>query len=333
MGHRSRFVPVGVAADLLGISHNSVRNFCKRGELEYVTTMGGHRRVSVNSINRWLGLDEEDPNRKVVYYARVSGKIQRKQGNLARQAERLERYCTNELGEAKENIIGIQDQGSGLSQTRPGFLRLINLLISGQVKILLCEDKDRLARYGVVLLQTLCEKFDVELIVTNQKQQEISEDESMVSEIISICSVFEARRCGRRGTKRTEMPLTEKVRNRVIELYHRHENEVCCLVRWFYVEPFRRKQGKARRALRMLMSCAKEKGVKLICFSSLFSLETRFNEFVSNGAKDMILDDDIEADLEWQKVLIKYGFELCPELSVSPENRSKGRSGLMYCPE
>ena len=217
MGHR--FVPVGVAADLLGISHNSVRNFCSRGELDYVSTMGRHRRVSLKSINLWLGLDEEtDSNRKVVFYARVSGKIQRKQGNLARQAERLESYCINELGEAKENIIGIQEQGSGLSETRPGYIRLLDLVISGQVRILICEDKDRLARYGVVLLQTLCHKFNVELIVTNQKQ-EISDDESMVSEIISICSVFEARRCGRRGTKRTEMPLTDEVRNRIIELH------------------------------------------------------------------------------------------------------------------
>ena len=219
MGHRSRFVPVGVAADLLGISHNSVRNFCKRGELDFVTSMGGHRRVSLKSINLWLGLDEEtDSNRKVVFYARVSGKIQRQQGNLARQAERLESYCVNELGEAKENIIGIQEQGSGLSETRPGYIRLLDLVISGQIKYLVCEDRDRLARYGVVVLENLCHKFNVELIITNQKQ-EISEDEEMTSDILSICSVFAARRHGRRGTKRTEMPLTEKVRNRIVELY------------------------------------------------------------------------------------------------------------------
>lgn len=44
------------AAKLLGVTDQTIRNMCKREDLEYHITKGGHRRISINSINEYLGL-------------------------------------------------------------------------------------------------------------------------------------------------------------------------------------------------------------------------------------------------------------------------------------
>jgi predicted site-specific integrase-resolvase len=83
--------------------------------------MGGHRRISVSSINEWMGIESDDSIRKTLIYARVSGRRQKVEGNLTRQVDRLKVYCDDVLGEAKENLLCISEQGSGLSETRTGY--------------------------------------------------------------------------------------------------------------------------------------------------------------------------------------------------------------------
>lgn len=217
----SRLVSVGRCSELLGVSPASVRRFCDRGELEFVTTPGGtHRRISLRSINRYLGFDDEGEStvRKCCTYSRVSGRQQQRDGNLERQAERLRTFCIDELGDAEENIIEIAEQGSGLSETRPGYLRLLDLVISGRIRRIVVEHRDRLARYGVVVLETLCQKFDVEIIVTN-KREDVSEDEEMTADILSLVTVYAARRHGKRGGETVRMPLSDSVKERILELH------------------------------------------------------------------------------------------------------------------
>jgi putative resolvase len=214
----SRLVSVGQAAELLGVCINTVRRMCSRGELQFTTTFGKHRRIHLSEIRRWQGFDEVDDSiRKTLIYARVSGRRQKVEGNLSRQVDRLKVYCES-LGEAKENLICISEQGSGLSETRTGYLKLLDLVIEGRIGRIVVEHRDRLARYGVVVLETLCEKFGVEILITHQKQ-DISEDEEMTLDILNLITVFSARRHGRRNGLTTTMPINDELRERIIQLH------------------------------------------------------------------------------------------------------------------
>ena len=55
---------------------------------------------------------------------------QRKEGNLTRQVERLERFAAEHF--PGEPIITIQETGSGLNHERKGFVRLIDAILDGR---------------------------------------------------------------------------------------------------------------------------------------------------------------------------------------------------------
>jgi excisionase family DNA binding protein len=216
----SRLIPVGEAAKQLSVSDQTIRNYCSDGELEFMVTAGGHRRISVASLRRYLGLDEiENEERQTVIYCRCSTSSQTKSGNLERQKERLLEYCETELN-GKENVglIVIKDTGSGLSDGRRGYIRLLNLILEGKVDRVVVEHKDRLARYGVRLFELLCERMNVELVVTNAKS-EISHEEELSADVLSILTVFSAKINGRRGGEESRMVLTDEVKTRIIQLY------------------------------------------------------------------------------------------------------------------
>ena len=113
----SRHVSISAAANLLGLSQNSVRKMTDSSELAHHRTLGGHRRISVSSINEWMGI-EEQTSRKTLIYARVSSKRQRLEGNLDRQASRLRDYCLQEFESKEENLIILKDCGSGLTDRK-----------------------------------------------------------------------------------------------------------------------------------------------------------------------------------------------------------------------
>ncbi|HXY33275.1 MAG TPA: recombinase family protein [Planctomycetaceae bacterium] len=128
------------AARLAGISVELLRYYANCGTVETERTVGGHRLVKRDSLIRALGLDidtTEDGNaataeKLTVVYARVSTDKQRKEGNLIRQTERLERFAAeNYPGQPTQTI---SETGSGLNHERKGFVRLIDLILDGRVK-------------------------------------------------------------------------------------------------------------------------------------------------------------------------------------------------------
>ena len=63
--------------------------------------------------------------------------------------------------------------------------------------------KDRLVRFGLELIQTICELKSVELEVIDNTDK--SEEEEVVEDLIQIITVFSGRLHGKRGKKTKEM--------------------------------------------------------------------------------------------------------------------------------
>jgi putative resolvase len=214
----SRLIPVGEAAKQLSVSQQTIRNYCSDGELEFMVTAGGHRRISVASLRRYLGLDETpQEERRTGIYCRCSTSSQTKDGNLERQKNRLLDYCETELN-GRENVLVIAETGSGLNENRKGYQRLIELVLAGKLERIVVERKDRIARYGTKTFALLCERMNVELIVTESKV-DISDEEEMAFDLMSLVTVYSARIHGKRGGAEKKMVLTDEVKTRILQLY------------------------------------------------------------------------------------------------------------------
>lgn len=217
---QSAWLSVSEAGTMLGVSPSTVRNMVRVGELEARRSIGGHRRVSRDSVCRWLGLDTEteSTDRGTVVYARVSQNKQKVAGNLERQVDRLSEHCQSEYG--AEPVV-IAEVGSGLKEDRAGYLRLIDLVLSGKVERVVVEHEDRIARYGVKVFRALCDRMGVELIVTATEDSEgdLSPEAEMTADILSLCTVYAARTHGRRGADHKRMEVTPEARERILALH------------------------------------------------------------------------------------------------------------------
>jgi putative resolvase len=214
----SRLIPVGEAAKQLSVSDQTIRNYCSDGELEFLVTAGGHRRISMASIRRWQGHDETpQEDRLTAIYSRCSTSTQTKEGNLERQKQRLLEYCDAEL-DGRENVLVIAETGSGLNESRKGYQRLIELVLAGKLERIVVEHRDRIARFGTTTFALLCERMNVELIVTESKV-DVSDEEEMASDLMSLVTVYSSRIHGRRGGEESRMVLTDEVKERIIQLY------------------------------------------------------------------------------------------------------------------
>src|SRR5215211_8059161 len=83
--------------------------------------------------------------KRAILYARVSTDEQARSGySLAQQLEALREYAVRESYEILEEVV---DPGqSGASLERPGMDRVRDLVATGNVSVVLAQDRDRFAR-------------------------------------------------------------------------------------------------------------------------------------------------------------------------------------------
>ena len=197
----SRFIKIGEAAKILGVSIQTLRRWETTG---YLTP---HRKSKGNT--RYYNLDEligknEFKNDLTVAYARVSSHDQKQ--DLERQAEVLAAYCTKQGW----NFQVIQDLGSGMNYQKKGLKALINLILEKKIARLVLTHKDRLLRFGAELIFTLCELKEIEVLIIN-KGDEISFEEELAQDVLEIITVFSARLYGSRSRKNKKLIDAAKV--------------------------------------------------------------------------------------------------------------------------
>lgn len=191
-------VSITEAAELLGVTPKTLREWEKAGKITAVRTEGGHRRYQVADL---MGARTEKAI--TVAYARVSSHDQKV--DLDRQKLVLESYCA-----AKGyDFEIIADLGSGMNYKKKGLVRLIKLLSSSQIDRLVITHKDRLLRFGSELIFTLCEIYGCEVIVINKPTESTfdSDDcrEDLAQDVLEIITVFSARLYGSRSHKNKQL--------------------------------------------------------------------------------------------------------------------------------
>jgi len=194
----NKLVTIGNAANLMGVSTQTLRRWEREGKLVPVErTPGGQRRYALSQL-RPATHQSKNNHRTTVAYARVSSHDQK--DDLTRQKQMLEMYCASQ-GWSFE-VIG--DLGSGMNYRKRGLKKLLEGIIDGTVGRLVLTHKDRLLRFGAELVFSICEEKGVEVIIINQGDEPTFEEE-LAQDVLEIITVFSARLYGSRSRKNKKL--------------------------------------------------------------------------------------------------------------------------------
>ena len=194
----NRFVKIGEAAKLLGVSVQALRNWEVEGKIMPSHRTPGGQRMS--DLAELLGVN--DLTYPTIAYARVSSSDQKK--DLERQHAVLEAFC-NKNGWQTEII---RDLGSGMNYNKQGLGRLLELMVHGQMSRLVITHKDRLLRFGAEIVFRICELKGIEVVIINKSKQPSFEEE-LTRDVMEIMTVFCAKLYGRRS--HTSKKMAEEI--------------------------------------------------------------------------------------------------------------------------
>ncbi len=197
----SRFIKIGKASEILGISIQTLRRWESLGTITPEKRNSGGTRYY--DLDKLLGLKNLN-NDLTIAYARVSSHDQKQ--DLIRQAQLLSNYCHSH-GWTHEVI---QDLGSGMNYYKKGLKRLLDLILEGKIRRLVLTHKDRLLRFGAELIFALCQTRQVEVVIINQGD-EVSFEEELAKDVLEIITVFSARLYGARSHKNKKLVEAAKV--------------------------------------------------------------------------------------------------------------------------
>lgn len=185
---------IGKFSKEIGVSISTLRTWDKTGYLKPAKVLdNGYRYYSDEQIDKYLNIDSDIDDRKIVLYARVSTKKQ--MDDLDRQIENLKTYAYTK-GYSFELITDI---GSGLNYKKEGLKKLIRMTCNKEVKKLIILYKDRLVRFGFELIEEVCRINDVEIEIIDNTT--VSKEQELTDDLIQIITVFANRLYGSRSKK------------------------------------------------------------------------------------------------------------------------------------
>lgn len=211
----SKLLTIEQTSRILNVSQNTLRKWDKKGiNIIPVKSVGGHRRYREDDVKKFIGENttQEKETNTVVTYSRVSSHEQKQKGDLDRQSQRISEYYAKK----KYNVYYIiKDVGSGLSDTRTGFVKLVDLVIKKKINKVIIENKDRLTRFQFNLIKTFFNSYDVEIEMVENNN--ISDEEEFVNDIMMLMASFSGKLYGKRSVKRKKELKEQKLKQQNLD--------------------------------------------------------------------------------------------------------------------
>ena len=217
-------ISVSEVASICGVCIQSVRNWTDSGDLTcYRLGPAAWRRYSRREVVEFAtGEANATDAKRAIIYARVSGHKQNKmngQGSsdLTRQVQRLREYAQAHYSTLE--VVEYVDVGSGLNFLRKSLGRLLDAILAGQLdnSVLILEHRDRVARWGVEIVERICSAHSIEVVYV--EQQELNDEEMLSADLLSIIHVFSTRSYAKRSAERSRKILSTETIERGLELF------------------------------------------------------------------------------------------------------------------
>ena len=195
------------AAEILGCGTSTLRTWDKNGSLVAVRTPGGQRRYRTEDLDKFQGIVKKTSQKSefVAVYSRVSSHEQKAKGDLDRQKGRLLEHCVKQ-GYSVTHVM--EEVGSGMTDTRPKMLRLLELAVRGEIGRVVIEHKDRLARFNFNIFQKFFESHGVQVEWLENVLPKSYEAE-LVEDMVSLMSSFSAKVYGKRSAENRKKKKAE----------------------------------------------------------------------------------------------------------------------------
>jgi len=178
-----KYLSSRIASEIIGVHSNTLRNWAKSGKIQHIITPSGQRKYNVEAF---LGQTIESVQ---ICYCRVSSYKQR--DDLERQVKFMQAKYPN----AKI----VKDIGSGLNYKRKGLKSILERAMRGDKLEIMVAHKDRLARFGFELIEWIVQQSGGKVVVL--KQTNLSPEQELTNDLLSILHVFSCRMHGLRNYK------------------------------------------------------------------------------------------------------------------------------------
>lgn len=168
--------------NLLRICRVTLYTYHKKGIIKARRTPTGRLDYDDESV---FSLFNKNVQRKNVLYCRVSTPKQKK--DLENQEDTLKKFCGN------NGIIinnSYKDVGSGINFERKGFQNMLDDIVNYKISKIFITYKDRLSRISFNMFKSLFNKFQTEVIVLNEIDDEKMIEKEIFNEIINLIHCF-----------------------------------------------------------------------------------------------------------------------------------------------
>lgn len=159
--------------------------YVKDGTIKATKKKNGYYDYDENSVYEFIGLKKKKTNKKIISYSRVSTGSQKSQ--LKEQTQRIYDSCI-----ARGLVLDeqIEDVKSGMNFDRKGFDRVCQMIIKGEVQMLVIKNKDRLMRFGFEGFEKIFKYFGCTILVLNDKIENKTYEQELADDLISIVHYF-----------------------------------------------------------------------------------------------------------------------------------------------
>jgi len=145
---------------LIGRTTKTLQRWDREGILKARRSLTERRYYTHDQYLEIIG--QKSTNRKLITYCRVSSTGQKK--DLASQRIAVEAFC---LAAGKQIDDKFEDIGSGLNYKRQSFLRIMEMVETGEISEIVVAHKDRLVRFGFEWFEKFCKDHGVKILVMN----------------------------------------------------------------------------------------------------------------------------------------------------------------------
>jgi len=189
-------IRVKEAANILGVSPGTVRNWCNQGKLPYHLSAASQRIFDKKELLEFksISLGEEIENKeRIIFYIRSSN------GNDVTM-DTQEKKLREEYGEP--DCI-IKDKASGLNENRKGIKKLLTIVASNPAdsseKIKICvTNRDRLSRFGVGFVEIFAPFHNTEIVILDSDDTK-EPHEILLQDFMSLLASFSGKFYRMRG--------------------------------------------------------------------------------------------------------------------------------------
>lgn len=171
--------------NLLGISRVTLCKYIKTGIIKGIKLPTGVWIYDDDSVFSLIGQKKQKKNKINVSYSRVSTYSQKDQ--LKNQTQRIYESCVSR-GISLDRQI--EDIKSGMSFDRKGFNELCQLIVKGEVELLIIENKDRLMRFGFEGFEQIFKYFGTKILILSEEIQNKSYEQELTEDLLSIIHYF-----------------------------------------------------------------------------------------------------------------------------------------------